>query len=813
LADGAIVIETKLDDKEAEKGISSLKDKMKSVSDTASKVGGNMTKYVTAPLVAAGAGALAAANEIDQAMKTIRAGTGATGEKLEALTENFKNVFANVPEDAATVSSALADLNTRTGLTGKPLEDLTTKFLDLSRITGEDVSQSITSITRLFGDWGIESENSADAMDYLWNVSQTTGIGVDQLSQKLVQFGAPLRQIGFSMEESAALMGKWEKEGVNMELVMGGLRVALGKMAKAGKEPQKEFPKIIEQIQKAGSAGEANAIALEHFGARAGADMAAAIREGRFSIDELMETLGGSSETIGKAAADTETLGDKFNKLKNNTMVALEPIGKILLDFAMNALPPLIEKVQKVAEWFGNLDPVFQQTIVIVGAVAAAIGPFLVALSSIISAVGTILPVLSKLGPVFTVIRTAIAALTGPIGIVIAIVTTLAIVIYKNWDSIKTYTVEAFNSIGEYLKAFWEATKFVFSATFEYLKNLFFTTWEAVKTGTIAAYEGIKNALSAFWQGVTAAFNTALNFLKNLVQTSWNAVKTVTTTILTALKNTISTIWNGVKTATTSVLNALKNTISSIWNSLKSTTVSILNSLKSSIQNIWNGLKNSVSSIVTSLKNTVVSKFQSFVSAVGEKMTAVKSKITQIWDQIRGFFKGINLVQIGKDIIQGLINGIISKVGAVTSAIRDVTGAITGKIKSILNIHSPSRWMRDMIGKNMMLGWQIGIEGEKPNMLKQADEMTEWVTPKVPDFSNLVPSVASFTKDIFKMPKKLTPEPQPAQPGGDPLQGGLFAFDISIPLDGEVIAKKTIKYTSRELYGLQRSKNRGGGRK
>lgn len=38
--------------------------------------------------------------------------------------------------------------------------------------------------------------------------------------------------MGFSLEESAAMLGKWEKEGVNTELVIGSLRIAAGKFAK-----------------------------------------------------------------------------------------------------------------------------------------------------------------------------------------------------------------------------------------------------------------------------------------------------------------------------------------------------------------------------------------------------------------------------------------------------------------------------------------------------------------------------------------------------------------------------------------------------
>ena len=63
----------------------------------------------------------------------------------------------------------------------------------------------------------------------------------------------------------------------------------------------------------------------------------------------------------------------------------------------------------------------------------------------------------------------------------------------------------------------------------------------------------------------------------------------------------------------------------------------------------------------------------------------------------------IDLFEIGKNIIQGLVNGIGSMIGAVNKKLKKL-GNIKEKIKGALGIHSPSRWMRDMIGKNIVLG-------------------------------------------------------------------------------------------------------------
>lgn len=299
------------------------------------------------------AGLLKAGNTITGAFDTIRLGTGATGDALEGLKASFREVAKDVPSDLGDVGTAIADLNTRTGQTGDDLESLSVQMLNLARIADEDLGQTIEAQTRLFGDWGVSIDDQEATLDRLWKTSQATGIGVNDLSRKLVQFGAPLRQLGFGLEESAALLGAFEREGVNAELVMGSLRIALGKMAREGEPAEETLARVTEQIADAGSASEANALALELFGARAGPDMAAAIREGRFEVDELLSSIDASPETVNGAATDVERFGEKFARLRNRVTLAVEPLAVGMVE----ALEDLIDAVGPVISDFGEKLP------------------------------------------------------------------------------------------------------------------------------------------------------------------------------------------------------------------------------------------------------------------------------------------------------------------------------------------------------------------------------------------------------------------------------------------------------------------------
>lgn len=365
-------------------GLKKLSSNLAKIERSFSNLGQGLTKTLTLPLASVGAAALKAANDYDQAFATIRRGTGATGDNLKDLEESFKSVFRGGDDTAAEVSKALADLNTRTGLTGKSLEGLTTTILDLGDVTGADLNVLVASSTRLFGDWSVSVDKQTSALDFLYKVSQTTGIEIGRLNELLVQFGAPLRQLGFSLEQSAALLGKFEKEGVNTELVMGGLRVAIGRLAKEGIPLQQGLEGIFERIKGAKSSSEATALAIKAFNQKVGADMAAAIREGRFELDALLTQLQSSPETIAKAAADSETFAQKIQKATNQLTAALEPIGRVLLDSLSEGLAGLSGTLDQLGKSIAAIPKEQLTSIVTALAGLAVVGPVLAGIGLVV---------------------------------------------------------------------------------------------------------------------------------------------------------------------------------------------------------------------------------------------------------------------------------------------------------------------------------------------------------------------------------------------------------------------------------------------
>lgn len=483
---GSLWVRLRGDTADFDKAMAGVTKKLGATGERMKEIGSGMTSSVTLPILAIGAGAIAAATEVEGAMAQIRASTGATGDELAALRDDFEAVAKKVPQDFMQVATAVGDLNTRLGLTGEPLRKLTEQMLELADLTKTQVEPLIASTTRVFGDWGVATDDQSKTLDTLYIISQKTGIQVDRLSESLVAYGAPLRSMGFTLEESAVLMGKWETEGVNMELVLGSLRIAMGHFAREGIPMREGLDDTIARIQELGPGAEATALAMEIFGARAGPDMAAAILEGRFEMDELMASVQASSETIMAAGLETETFADKLKILGREATFAIEPIGVRLMDALTNIMPQItnvINVVAGLADKFAALSPETQNTILTIVGLIAALGPAFMIIGKLITVISSIITFVAKFKAGFAAVKLVLLVATAKILIIIAVIAALAAGIY--------YLVTNWETVSATLKQIWEDISAKATEIFESILQFLADTWNTIREQAEGVWSGI----------------------------------------------------------------------------------------------------------------------------------------------------------------------------------------------------------------------------------------------------------------------------------------------------------------------------------
>lgn len=285
-------------------------------------------------------------SQFDEAADAIRIGTGATGDALDGLLDDFDEVYKSVPTTMEDASKAIADYNTRLGLTGPQLQEISKQALQVSDMLGDDLGGVIEESSQAFQQWNIDADNMGGAMDYIFKVSQSTGMGFTDLMSNMQKFGPQLQEMGYSFETASALMGQLDKAGVNTEEVLSAMKKSVGALAKEGISASDGLAMYYEQIKNAGTAAEAASIASEIFGTKAGSTMAAAIRDGTLAVGDLTESLMENGETIAGAAEDTYDFAERLQIMKQGLEVALKPMANTVFD-GLNKFMPVLQKLME----------------------------------------------------------------------------------------------------------------------------------------------------------------------------------------------------------------------------------------------------------------------------------------------------------------------------------------------------------------------------------------------------------------------------------------------------------------------------------
>lgn len=355
---GSIWAEIGLNTQKLDQGLMAANTKLaaadKSINTFGQRLTAASTKMITTGAVMAGAIAaslIKVGTDFDDAYDKIRASTGKTGEAFKGLQDDFRAIAKDTPATFANISTAVSTLNSRLGLTGKPLQEISNTILELSRITETDLNTNVNEAAQLFNNWQVKTEDQTATLDLMLRATQQTGVGITDLMGEVTGTGPILRAMGFDLETTTALLGTLSKNGIDTSNVMMALKISLKTMAQEGiQDPQEALQTMIGRIKDATTYSDALALALKFFGAKGASAMVAIIREGKFNLDELVASLKTGSETIAKAAADTYDLKAAMQQLKNEGMLALEPVAtkffNRLVDIikSFNQLSPATQK-------------------------------------------------------------------------------------------------------------------------------------------------------------------------------------------------------------------------------------------------------------------------------------------------------------------------------------------------------------------------------------------------------------------------------------------------------------------------------------
>lgn len=419
-------------------------DKMKNMGDKMSNTGQSLSVGLTAPIVGFGIAAGKMANDFDSAAGIIQAEIGTTGvsaEKLEGIAkslwkEGFGENIGDVSGKVAGVSKALGDLS-------KVDLSYVTKGLDLFEKRGwADQQESLRAIKVLMEQYGMSAQEATDYVtkgfqenldysgEFLDTISEYTpyfkemGFTSDEMFAKLksgAESGAfQLDKVGDSMKEFSVRAKDGSKASTEAFQALGlNAEEMTAQFNKGGDTAKKAFDTVVNALMNTKDETDRNTIATALFGTQY-EDL------GESAFAAMLTTTDGLKDVEGATQKASDAMRDNFGERAKAVWRELQedmlPVGETLLDIAEDFLPKAANAIGNVTDAFADMSPKTQEATLMIGGIAAATGPALIALGSVTTGLGSLTQGASKAISAIggkAGFTSALSLLTTPVGLAI----------------------------------------------------------------------------------------------------------------------------------------------------------------------------------------------------------------------------------------------------------------------------------------------------------------------------------------------------------------------------------------------------------
>lgn len=626
------------------------------------------------------------ASKLDDAVeKAGRSAEGAANGGFTVLKGALANIAGNV------IQSAISGIQS---LAGEAIDngDALKKFEQTMGFAGYDDSTIQTAKDNM--------KDYADRTVYdLGEVANTTA--------QLAANGIP------NFEELTEAAGNLNAVAGGNSDTFGSVAMMLTQTAGAGKLTTENWNQLANAIP--GASGVLQEQMLKN-GAYTG-NFRDAMEKGEISAEEFNQAIMdlGFADAAQEAATSTDTfegaMGNMQAAVTDGLMQIYEAIGSEnvtgfingISDAVSQVIPPIKEAIQ----WFKDNLPTIAPML---AGIATALGAIMIAQK--IEAMVTAFKTWKTATEGLTVAQRILNAvqLSNPIGIVIAAVAALVaglVVLWNTNEGFRDFVIGAWETIKEGVGGVIDAIVNFFTVTVPTaIQDML--TWFQQLPGNIAAFlsEALANVVQWVTDMAANALSAGSQFLQNIVSFFTQLPGNVAGFLSTVIAQVIS--W--VSQMASNARNAGSQFISNVVSFISGLPGQMWAYLSNALSNVWNW----AGSLASAGANAASSLFSAVVDGIS-------SLPGQMWN-------------IGSEIVSGIWNGISSGLGWIKSMISGWVGNVTDFIKSLFGIASPSKVMRDEVGKYLAQGIGVGFADEM-------DSVTAQMEDAIPDPSSMVPDV------------------------------------------------------------------------
>lgn len=518
------------------------------------------------------------------------------------------------------------------------------------------VGASILSVGKATADYAGDMFDMArgsgmgvEAFQKLAYAAKMSGIEAEKVSTSFVKFD---RMIAEAAGGNKTYMQTFKDLGIQIKDSAGNLR-----------QPNEIFEDVADIFHNTEDGIGKTALAVELFG-KSGADLIPMLNDGKAGLKAFYA----EAERMGlvlsdEAIAKGDAFSDQLENIGQQVKGAKLQIGNALVPALSAAAEKIAEVIDKVTRWIQE-NPELVATI---GNIALTVGKWLAILGTAAVAIGGVTFIVGQFGKVFRTVSDAIKIGTK--------------IVSECKNGMLLFRVQyALFSVWSKIAA---AGQWLFNT------SLYGCPVVWIVAGIMAIIAAVV-LLVKYWDEVAAWFKKLWDAIVGIFKAAWEAIKKVWSTVTGWFSN----LWGRIKAGAGKAWDGIKNTISKAregvqkaWGSVKGWFSNLWGNVKSGISNAWGGIKDWFSNL--------------------QPVEWMRGA----WENVGTFFEnlGPRFYEWGKNLLQGLWNGITSMVDKIVEGMKNIGRRIANGFKSILGINSPSRLFAEY-GLNITQGLVVGLD-------------------------------------------------------------------------------------------------------
>lgn len=757
-----------IDSSEFNKGIEKAKGSTNNLAGFIKKVG------IAAAVGKIGKASIDMGMTFEASMSQVAATMGMTKEEIEGGSDSFKLLEKAAKEAGATTqfsATESAEALNYLALAGYDAEGavkMLPKVLNLAAAGGMDLASASDMVTDSMSALGIETKDADKFIDQMAKTSQKSNTNVAQLGEAILTVGGTAKVLKGGTAELNAQLGILADNGVkgaeggtalrNIILSLSsptdqaaklmnklGLEVfdASGKMRATndifndlnrilGTMTEQERTQVLSELFNKVDLKSANAL-LANSGQR---------------FNELSKQILNSEDAASNMA---ETMNGNLNGAITTLKSSLEGTAIAIYDKFKEPLTNAVEGVTKVIQGLigtlesGKLDGLLSAIAIAIGAVATQM--LLLKAISIGTAIADITIKLVKAASMVKSFAGAVAILKAVLSANIFGIVTLGIGLLISGFMYLWNTSEGFRN---FWIGLWDNIKQFTSTAIQAISNFFTVTVPNAIQNMITWFSELPSRISEFLtQAIEGVRNWAIEMAQKAVETGTNFINSI--------KEWFSQLPYNIGYAIGVALASIAKWSVETWEKAKETGRNFLTSITEWFQQLpgrinqfindsWNKVKNWSSNMWNKAKETgmnflngIIQWFQQLPSRIYSWLTTTINKVITFGNNMKNkaqqiardfstwLINGVKdlpnkFSNIGKNIVQGVWNGIVGMKNWIMDKVSGFFSGILDGVKSIFGIHSPSRVFRDEVGKWIPAGVEVGVEQGMPSLRRSVED-------------------------------------------------------------------------------------------